>query len=174
MSGKMLGIPILAMVMSLVSNSMAAELWWGGEGLWSSGGNWNTGAVPTEVDQAGINAGTCLIDETVDAVCYEMRGPGWTTNEATLNITGGSLTVTLTAVGQYVLMLEASDGELTGMDLVTINAFIDSCDAAQSLPDYEPFPGDLNGDCIVNELDMAIWEEDWLKCNALDCNDVGL
>jgi hypothetical protein len=43
----------------------------------------------------------------------------------------------------------------------------DSCEAAQSLPDYEPFPGDLNGDCIVDDLDLAILQEDWLKDNSL-------
>ena len=80
-----------------------------------------------------------------------------------------ALTVTLTAVGQYVLQLEATDGELTGVDLVTINAFNDGCEAAKSLPDYVPFPGDLNGDCIVDDLDLAILQEDWLKCNSLDC-----
>ena len=77
------------------------------------------------------------------------------------------LTVTLTAVGQYVLQLEATDGELTGVDLVTINTFNDSCEAAQSLPDYVPFPGDVNGDCVVDQLDLDILNEDWLNDNSL-------
>ncbi len=85
-----------------------------------------------------------------------------------------AVTVTLTALGQYVLTLEANDGELTGVDTITINVFNDSCETAKSLPNYEPFPGDLNGDCIVNDLDLAILQEDWLKCNALDCPDQGL
>jgi hypothetical protein len=80
------------------------------------------------------------------------------------------ITVTLTELGQYVLRLEANDGELIGGDTVVINLYSDSCEAAKSLPDYEPFPGDLNGDCIVNDLDLAILREDWLKCNALDCS----
>ena len=78
-----------------------------------------------------------------------------------------AVSVTLTALGQYVLTLEVYDGELTGVDTVTINVFEDSCEAAKSLPDYEPFPGDLNGDCIVDDLDLAILEEDWLKDNSL-------
>ncbi len=93
MSGRMLGILALAMVMSLMGNAMAADLWWGGEGLWSDTGNWNLGTVPTVEDQAGINAGTCEIDDTVDAVCARLLGPGWVGDAAVLNITGGSLTI---------------------------------------------------------------------------------
>ena len=75
--------------------------------------------------------------------------------------------ITLSALGEYVLQLEASDGEKTGSDTVTINVYQDGCEAAKSLPDYEPFPGDLNGDCKVDELDLAILNEDWLKDNSL-------
>jgi hypothetical protein len=75
--------------------------------------------------------------------------------------------ITLSAVGEYVLQLEASDGEKTGSDTVTINVYNDGCEAAKSLPDYVPFPGDLNGDCKVDDLDLAILEADWLKDNSL-------
>ena len=81
-------------------------------------------------------------------------------------------TVTLTQIGAYVLKLEATDGEYTGSDTVTINVYNDSCEAAQSLPDYVPIPGDINGDCRVNDEDMAILQSHWLECNALDCNSV--
>jgi len=75
--------------------------------------------------------------------------------------------ITLSALGEYVLQLEASDGEKTGLDLVTINVYADGCQAAQSLPDYEPFPGDLNGDCKVDDLDLEILNGDWLEDNSL-------
>jgi hypothetical protein len=75
--------------------------------------------------------------------------------------------ITLAALGEYVLQLDASDGEKTGSDTVTINVYNDGCEAAQSLPDYVPFPGDLNGDCKVDDLDLAILEADWLKDNSL-------
>ena len=75
--------------------------------------------------------------------------------------------ITFSALGEYVLQLEASDGEKTGLDMVTINVYEDGCEAAKSLPDYEPFPGDINGDCKVDDLDLAILEEDWLKDNSL-------
>jgi hypothetical protein len=75
--------------------------------------------------------------------------------------------ITLTALGEYVLQLEASDGEYTGSDTVTINVYNNSCQAAQSLPDYVPFPGDVNGDCIFDQLDLDRLNEDWLKDNSL-------
>lgn len=71
--------------------------------------------------------------------------------------------VTLAAVGDYVLQLDAFDGEYTGSDSITISVHADSCAAAQALPDYEPLVGDLNGDCKVDDLDMALLEENWLK-----------
>jgi hypothetical protein len=80
-------------------------------------------------------------------------------------------TVTLSALGEYVLKLQADDGEYQGEDTMTINVYSDSCEAAKSLPDFELIPGDINEDCVVNELDQAILEENWLKCNALDCTE---
>jgi hypothetical protein len=76
-------------------------------------------------------------------------------------------TITLSAVGEYVLQLDASDGEYSSSDTVTINVYEDSCLAAQSLPDYEPLVGDLNNDCRVDEADMALLEENWLMDNSL-------
>jgi hypothetical protein len=75
--------------------------------------------------------------------------------------------VTLAALGEYVFQLAAFDGEYIGTDTVTINVYSDSCAAAQSLPDYVPLVGDLNGDCRVDELDMALLEENWMQDNAL-------
>jgi len=75
--------------------------------------------------------------------------------------------VTLSASGEYVLKLEANDGEYTGSDTVTINVYNDSCEAAKSLPDFELLPGDINEDCIVNILDIVILIEHWLQDNSL-------
>jgi hypothetical protein len=75
--------------------------------------------------------------------------------------------ITLSALGEYVLQLDASDGEYSGSDTVTINVYSDSCEAARSLADYVPLVGDLNGDCKVDEADMALLEENWLQDNAL-------
>jgi len=76
--------------------------------------------------------------------------------------------VTLSALGTYVLQLEAEDGEYTGSDTMTINVYADSCAAAQGLPDYEPLVGDLNGDCRVDEADEALMMENWLKDGSLE------
>ncbi len=140
--------------------------------------------VPPQVD-AGADVVTWLTDGSVEvaiAATVQDSDPTtslWTVvaepNEGTAVIgdpTQLDTTVTLTAVGTYVLELTADDGEYTGSDTVTINVYNDSCEAAQSLPDYVPIPGDLNGDCRVNDLDMEILQAHWLECNALDCNDV--
>lgn len=81
--------------------------------------------------------------------------------------------VTLSALGTYVLQLEADDGEFQGADTVTINVFADSCEAAQSLPDYVPLVGDLDGDCDVDQADMDLLLANWLQCVALgECDPV--
>jgi hypothetical protein len=78
-------------------------------------------------------------------------------------------TITLASVGEYILQLEASDGEFTDSDTITINVYNDSCEAAQSLPGYVPLVGDLNGDCRVDDEDLALLEENWLKdCSLTD------
>jgi hypothetical protein len=81
--------------------------------------------------------------------------------------TAEDTSVTLSAVGEYILQLEASDGEYTGSDTVTIYVYSDSCEAAQSVPGYEPLVGDLNGDCRVDDIDMALLQENWLQDNSL-------
>ena len=77
--------------------------------------------------------------------------------------TAENTSITMSAVGQYVLQLDAFDGEYTGSDTITINVYADSCEAAKALPDHEPLVGDLNGDCKVDDLDLALLEENWLK-----------
>jgi hypothetical protein len=81
--------------------------------------------------------------------------------------TAEDTSITLAELGEYVLQLEASDGEYSGSDTVTINVYSDSCQAAQSLPDYVPLAGDLNGDCRVDDIDLALLEENWLQDNSL-------
>jgi len=80
-------------------------------------------------------------------------------------------TVTLSALGTYVLQLEADDGEYTGSDTLTIGVFSDHCEAAKSLPGWTPSTGDINLDCVVDQLDMDILLEHWLECTGLDCPD---
>jgi hypothetical protein len=91
-------------------------------------------------------------------------------NEGTAVIEAGNsedTSITLAAVGMYVLQLEAFDGEYTDSDTVTINVYNDGCEAAKSLSDYQPLVGDLNGDCQLDAVDLALLAENWLKENAL-------
>jgi hypothetical protein len=69
-------------------------------------------------------------------------------------------------VGRYILQLEAFDGEYTGSATVTIGVFSDRCEAARSQPDYEPLVGDLNGDCRVDEIDLALLQENLGQDNS--------
>jgi len=75
--------------------------------------------------------------------------------------------LTLSRLGEYVLLLDAFDGEYTGSDTVAINVYRDGCEAAKSLPDYVIPVGDLNGDCKVDEADLALLEENWLADHSL-------
>jgi len=138
--------------------------------------------MPPKVD-AGADVVTWLVDGVrignLDATVTDDGAISpytvqWTVisepNEGTAVIetaTAEDTNITLTALGEYVLQLEAFDGEYSGSDTVTINVYNDSCRAAQSLPDYVPLVGDLNGDCRVDEADMALLEENWLKDNSL-------
>ncbi len=76
--------------------------------------------------------------------------------------------ITLVALGEYVLQLEADDGEKQGSDTLTINVYSDHCTAAQSQPDWEALPGDINLDCVVDQADLDLLYEQWLSNNALD------
>ncbi len=85
-------------------------------------------------------------------------------------VTAEDTSITLSVLGEYVLQLEALDGEYTGSDTITINVYNDNCEATQSLPDYVPLVGDLNGDCKVDDVDLALLQENWLKDNLLSGN----
>jgi hypothetical protein len=74
-------------------------------------------------------------------------------------------TVTITEVGTYTLQLEASDGEYTTVDTMQIVLYADACEHAKNQEGFVLIPGDINEDCIVDELDLTILEENWLKWN---------
>ncbi len=88
------------------------------------------------------------------------------------NPTAESTQITLSAIGDYVLQLDAFDGEYANADTITISVFSDSCEAAKSQPDWMPIPGDINSDCVVDQADLDILLENWLNCNDLEgCPD---
>jgi hypothetical protein len=63
------------------------------------------------------------------------------------------------------LQLEAGDGEFTTTDTMQIVLYADSCEHAKNQEGFELIPGDINEDCIVNELDLVILIEHWLQEN---------
>jgi len=81
-------------------------------------------------------------------------------------------TITLSALGEYVLQLQADDGEYQDTDTLTIDVYSDHCAAAKSQPDWQPLVGDVNLDCVVDQTDLDILLEHWLNCNALECPDI--
>ena len=145
------------------------------------------GNVPPKVD-AGADAVSWVTDGSVDVALdatvtdEETYTVQWTVvsepndpNSPEAVITDPSAedtSITLSALGEYVLQLEASDGEGTGSDTLTIGVFSDHCEAAKSLPGWTASPGDINLDCVVDILDMIILIEHWLECTGLDCPDL--
>ncbi len=127
----------------------------------------------SDAERIGNIAGTVVDDGVIQpytvqwTVVSEPEDPNLP-KAAIADPTAEATTVTLSALGTYVLQLEANDGEYSGSDTMTINVYEDSCAAAQGLPDYEPLIGDLNDDCRVDELDDALMMENWLKDISLE------
>ena len=151
--------PVVGPIFSFVADNMPPEVDAGADKVtWLKGDSRTVNLDATVTDDGSISPYT--VQWTV------ISEP----NEGTAVIetaTAEDTSITLTALGEYVLQLEAFDGEYSGSDTVTINVYSDSCQAAQSLPDYVPLVGDLNGDCRVDEADLALLEENWLQDNSL-------
>jgi hypothetical protein len=79
-------------------------------------------------------------------------------------------TVEILATGTYVLNVVATDlaSNPPAQDTLEIRVYADSCEAAQNNPNgYEAPSGDLNGDCVVDFRDLAIFMTDWTKDTRL-------
>ena len=148
--------PVYGPIFSFYADNLAPRVDAGADiATWLQDGS-RTGALdPTVTDEEATTVQWSVVSEPNEGTALIEDGNAEDTN------------VTFSAVGEYVLELVASDGEYTGSDTVTINVYSDSCEAAKSLPDYVPIVGDLNGDCKVDDLDMALLEENWLKDNSL-------
>jgi len=148
--------PVYGPIFSFYADNLAPRVDAGADiATWLQDGS-RTGALdPTVTDEEATTVQWSVVSEPNEGTALIEDGNAEDTN------------VTFSAVGEYVLELVASDGEYTGSDTVTINVYNDSCEAAKSLPDYVPIVGDLNGDCKVDDLDMALLEENWLKDNSL-------
>ncbi|MFC1633802.1 hypothetical protein ACFL5Z_03095 [Planctomycetota bacterium] len=152
--------PIFGPIFSFLADNQAPQVEAGPDLLTWLG---DDGTRIKDLDTTVIYDGTYTVQWTIVSQPDDPNSPDAVITDPSAEDTS----ITLAAVGEYVLQLEASDGEYTGSDTVTINVYNDGCEAAQSQPDYVPFPGDLNGDCKVDDLDLAILEADWLKDNSL-------
>jgi len=74
-------------------------------------------------------------------------------------------TVTLIEPGSYTLQLQAGDGEYTTADTMQIVLYADACEHAKNQEGFVLIPGDINEDCIVDDLDLTILNEHWLQWN---------
>ncbi|GAI59001.1 unnamed protein product, partial [marine sediment metagenome] len=149
--------PIFGPIFSFFADNAPPEVYAGADVVtWLEEGVVRTGNLDGTVTDDGS-----LIPYTVQwTVVSEPNDPN-SPDAVIADPSAEDTSITLSALGEYVLQLEAFDGEYTGSDTVTINVYNDSCEAAKSLPDYVPLPGDINGDCIFDQLDLDILLEDW-------------
>jgi hypothetical protein len=152
--------PVLGPIFSFVADNLPPKVNAGADIVtWLQNGSRTGKLDATVVDNDVYTVKWTVVSEPNGAPGAVIQAP--TTEDAT---------VTFSATGRYVLQLEASDGEYTGSDTVTIDVYNDSCQAAQSVPGYQPLVGDLNGDCRVDDIDLALLQENWLKDNSLTQN----
>jgi len=151
--------PVYGPIFSFFADNMSPQVNAGADVVtWLEGGSRIGNLDATVTDDGAISAYT---------VQWTVIGEPNEGDAVIETATAEDTSITLAAPGEYVLQLEAFDGEYSGSDTVTINVYSDSCQAAQSLPDYEPLIGDLNGDCRVDDLDLALLQENWLQDNSL-------
>jgi hypothetical protein len=81
----------------------------------------------------------------------------------------GVTTATLAATGQYALELHAVDAvQHEDSDLMEINVYGDSCEAAKNNPNGYTAPlYDFSDDCEVNFIDFAMFADNWLEGASL-------
>ncbi|HEC02851.1 MAG TPA: hypothetical protein ENI81_04875 [Phycisphaerales bacterium] len=151
--------PIFGPIFSFVADNLAPEVNAGQDVVtWLDAGG-RTG----NLDATVIDSDAYTVQWTVVSEPDDPNSPDASIADPSAEDTS----ITLSALGEYVLQLEAFDGEYSGSDTVTISVYYDNCQAAQSLPDYVPLAGDINGDCIVDDVDLALLQENWLKDSLL-------
>jgi len=155
--------PIFGPVFSFFADNQAPKVYAGADVVtWLEEGVVRTGNLDATVTDDG-EISPYTVQWTVVSEPNDPNSPDAVITDPSAEDTS----IALSAVGRYVLQLEAFDGEYTDSDTVTINVYNDSVEATWSLPDYVPLVGDLNGDCKVDEADLALLEENWLEDNSL-------
>jgi hypothetical protein len=72
--------------------------------------------------------------------------------------------VTVDNTGWFYFDFTVTDAGGSGIDTVNVGVYADACEAAFADPADEPFPGDVNFDCVVDLYDLAILAADWVGC----------
>jgi hypothetical protein len=85
------------------------------------------------------------------------------------NTSVAATTATVTQTGRYVLELYAKDAaQNEDSDMMEINVYGDSCEAAKNNPNGYTAPlYDFNDDCKVNFIDFAMFATEWLYDESL-------
>lgn len=82
--------------------------------------------------------------------------------------------VVFTQRGIYAFKLTADDGTGPVWDAVSVIVGADACDASHLLTGRPYSAGDLNQDCIVDALDLALFAAAWLDCTDFLTGCAGL
>jgi len=149
--------PILGPIFSFFADNARPDVYAGADVV-----SWLEDGVRTRAVSGSVTDDGAIEPYTVQwTVVSEPNDPN-NPDAVIADATAENASITMSAVGDYVLQLDAFDGEYTNSDTITIHVYADSCEAAKTLPGYEPLVGDLNGDCRVDDLDRALLEENWL------------
>ncbi len=158
--------------------------------LWGQEWSFETETTGAVVD-AGLNI-VAWLDETtgkatvvpdasitdptgdLDTILWAVDSPPDDPNITILNPTAEDPTVEIIATGTFTLSVVATDlaGNPPGEDTLEIRVFADACEAAQNSPNgYDPPPGDLNDDCVVDFYDFAMFASTWADDTSLKTHD---
>jgi|GEM_PF-6764070 len=104
------------------------------------------------------------------ALAYEwtqISGPAVTINNASTP----SPSITFTAANTYTLRCSVSDSDLVGTADVSVTVYVNVCEASKARSGYTAAVGDINADCWVSFVDVALMASNWCVCNSLDPAD---
>ncbi len=154
--------------------------------IWGDVWSFKTETTGPEAD-AGLNVLTWLDEATgiatvipdanvtdpsgdLATILWTVESPASDPNITILNASVEDPTVEIAATGTYILKVKADDlaGNPSGEDTMEIRVYADSCEAAQNNPNgYDGPEYDLNNDCVVDFLDLAIYASEWAEDGRL-------
>jgi hypothetical protein len=158
--------------------------------IWGDVWRFETETTGPEAD-AGLNVLTWLDEATgiatvipdanvtdpsgdLATILWTVESPASDPNITILNASVEDPTVEIAATGTYILKVKADDlaGNPSGEDTMEIRVYADSCEAAQNNPNgYDGPEYDLNNDCVVDFLDLAIYASEWAEDGRLVANE---